>query len=117
MVRGRPRRCAWRASTSALSRTSGKAAALRVALDILRPASGTIEILGRAPGRENASEIGFLPEERGLYRRMKVLETIVYFGQLKGMDAAKATAEGKRLSERCGLGGWTKATGDKRSIR
>jgi len=86
-----------------------------MALDILRPTSGRIEILGRAPGRENASEIGFLPEERGLYRRMKVLETIVYFGELKGMSAANATTEGKRLIERFGLGEWTKATVDKLS--
>ncbi len=94
---------------------AGKTTSLRMALDILRPTSGRIEILGRAPGRENANEIGFLPEERGLYRRMKVLETIVYFGQLKGMSAANATSEGKRLIERFGLGEWTKATVDKLS--
>ena len=94
---------------------AGKTTSLRMALDILRPTSGRIEILGRAPGRENASEIGFLPEERGLYRRMKVLETIVYFGELKGMRAANATTEGKRLIERFGLGEWTKATVDKLS--
>ncbi len=94
---------------------AGKTTSLRMALDILRPTSGRIEILGRAPGRENASDIGFLPEERGLYRRMKVLETIVYFGELKGMSAANATTEGKRLIERFGLGEWTKATVDKLS--
>jgi len=94
---------------------AGKTTSLRMALDILRPTSGRIEILGKAPGRENASDIGFLPEERGLYRRMKVLETIVYFGQLKGMDAATATTEGKRLIERFGLGEWTKQTVDKLS--
>lgn len=94
---------------------AGKTTSLRMALDILRPTSGRIEILGRAPGRENASQIGFLPEERGLYRRMKVLETIVYFGELKGMSAADATTEGKRLIERFGLGEWTKSTVDKLS--
>lgn len=94
---------------------AGKTTSLRMALDILRPTSGRIEILGKAPGRENASDIGFLPEERGLYRRMKVLETIVYFGQLKGMDAATASTEGKRLIERFGLGEWTKMTVDKLS--
>lgn len=94
---------------------AGKTTSLRMALDILRPTSGKIEILGRAPGRENSSQIGFLPEERGLYRRMKVLETIVYFGQLKGMDVATATSEGKRLIDRFGLGEWTKSTVDKLS--
>ncbi len=94
---------------------AGKTTSLRMALDILRPTSGQIEILGRPPGRENSSQIGFLPEERGLYRRMKVLETIVYFGQLKGMDVASATTEGKRLIDRFGLGEWTKSTVDKLS--
>ena len=45
----------------------GKTTSLRMALDILRPTSGKIEILGRAPGRENSGEIGFLPEERAWF--------------------------------------------------
>jgi len=49
-------------------------------LDILRPSSGAIEVLGGPPGREKAAEIGFLPEERGLYRGMSAFQTIVYFG-------------------------------------
>jgi ABC-2 type transport system ATP-binding protein len=67
---------------------AGKTTSLRMVLDILRPTSGRIEVLGRAPGRENAALLGFLPEERGLYARMTVLETIVYFAQLKGMTAS-----------------------------
>src|SRR5581483_12497868 len=65
---------------------AGKTTSLRMVLDILRPTSGTIRVLGRAPGRDNAAELGFLPEERGLYRLMSVIDTIVYFGQLKGMS-------------------------------
>lgn len=94
---------------------AGKTTSLRMALDIIRPSSGAIEILGRKPGRENAAEIGFLPEERGLYRRMTVLDTIVYFGQLKGMDAAKAKKEAERLIERFGLSEWTKTMVEKLS--
>lgn len=94
---------------------AGKTTSLRMALDIIRPSSGTIEILGRKPGRENASEIGFLPEERGLYRRMTVLDTIVYFGRLKGMDAASAKKEAERLIERFGLSEWTKSMVEKLS--
>ncbi len=94
---------------------AGKTTSLRMALDIIRPTSGRIEILGRAPGRENASEIGFLPEERGLYRRMTALDTIVYFGQIKGMDAASAKKEAERLIERFGLAEWTRSTVDKLS--
>jgi ABC-2 type transport system ATP-binding protein len=88
---------------------AGKTTTLRMALDILRPTSGKIEILGRAPGRENAKLIGFLPEERGLYNRMTVIDIIVYFGQLRGMTAAAARKSATSLIERLGLGDWTKA--------
>lgn len=94
---------------------AGKTTSLRMALDIIRPTSGAIEILGRKPGRENASEIGFLPEERGLYRRMTVLDTIVYFGRLKGMEAAAAKTEAERLIERFGLAEWTRTMVEKLS--
>lgn len=94
---------------------AGKTTSLRMALDIIRPTSGAIEILGRPPGRENAADIGFLPEERGLYRRMTVLETIVYFGEIKQMNSASARREARLLIDRLGLGDWTKATVDRLS--
>src|SRR5215468_9544162 len=72
---------------------AGKTTTLRMALDILRPTSGTIEVLGRPPG----GEIGFLPEERGLYRRMTALETVIYFGRLKGMSQGDAEAAARGL--------------------
>jgi len=84
---------------------AGKTTSLRMVLDIIRPTSGRIEILGRRPGRENSADLGFLPEERGLYRTMTALETITYFGRLKGMTRNDARAEGKTLLDRFGLGG------------
>lgn len=83
---------------------AGKTTSLRMVLDIIRPDSGRIEVLGRAPGRENARALGFLPEERGLYRSMTALDTITYFGRLKGMTTADARREGKQLLDRFGLG-------------
>lgn len=94
---------------------AGKTTSLRIALDIIRPTSGSITILDRKPGRENAAEIGFLPEERGLYRRMSVIDTIIYFGQIKGMEQAVAKKEAERLIERFGLGEWTKSIVEKLS--
>jgi ABC-2 type transport system ATP-binding protein len=82
---------------------AGKTTSLRMALDILAPSGGRIEILGARPNRENASEIGFLPEERGLYRRMSVLDTIVYFGRLKRMRTAAARKAAMSLLERLEL--------------
>ncbi len=83
---------------------AGKTTSLRMVLDIIRPDRGSISVLGRAPGRDNARALGFLPEERGLYRSMTALDTIAYFGQLKGMTTADARREGKALLERFGLG-------------
>jgi ABC-2 type transport system ATP-binding protein len=76
---------------------AGKTTSLRMMLDIIRPSEGRIEVLGGPPGRERAHLIGFLPEERGLYRRMRVLETIVYFGRLKRMSEPAARRSGLAL--------------------
>lgn len=83
---------------------AGKTTSLRMVLDIIRPSRGRIEVLGRRPGRENGAELGFLPEERGLYRTMTALDTIIYFGRLKGMTRHDARTEGKALLDRFGLG-------------
>lgn len=94
---------------------AGKTTSLRMVLDILRPGTGTISVLGRAPGRTNSALLGFLPEERGLYRSMSAIDTIVYFGRLKGMAAGDARAEGKLLLERFGLSDFAKTSVDKLS--
>jgi ABC-2 type transport system ATP-binding protein len=94
---------------------AGKTTSLRMVLDIIRPTSGTIDVLGRAPGRANAPQIGFLPEERGLYRQMTALDTIAYFGRLKGMSAANARSEAAALLDRFGLAANARMTVDKLS--
>jgi ABC-2 type transport system ATP-binding protein len=82
---------------------AGKTTTLRMVLDIIRPSAGRIEVLGGPPGRERAAQIGFLPEERGLYRRMRVLETVVYFGRLKRMGEGPARRAALALLERLDL--------------
>ena len=94
---------------------AGKTTTLRMALDIIRPSEGRLTVLGRPPGRANAPQIGFLPEERGLYRQMTALDTIVYFGRLKGMTAHDARTEGLALLDRFGLAANAKSTIDKLS--
>jgi ABC-2 type transport system ATP-binding protein len=94
---------------------AGKTTSLRMILDIIRPTSGRISVLGRAPGRENSAEIGFLPEERGLYRSMTAIDTISYFGRLKGMTPGDSKREGLALLERFGLGDRAGSTMDKLS--
>lgn len=83
---------------------AGKTTTLRMVLDIVRPTSGSIRLLGASPNRRSAASIGFLPEERGLYSGMSAINTIVYFGRLKGMDQALAKSRGLELLERFDLG-------------
>jgi ABC-2 type transport system ATP-binding protein len=94
---------------------AGKTTSVRLMLDIIRPTSGRIAVLGRAPSRATAPQIGFLPEERGLYRLMTVLDTVVYFGRLKGMSAADAARAAATWIERLGLSAWAGTTIDKLS--
>jgi len=94
---------------------AGKTTSVRMMLDIIRPDAGRIEILGRSPSRANAPKIGFLPEERGLYRLMTVEDTVIYFGRLKGLSAADAAGRTAVLLERLGLAQWAKTTLDKLS--
>lgn len=94
---------------------AGKTTSLRMVLDILRPDRGSIAVLGKPPGREASARLGFLPEERGLYRSMTAIDTIVYFGRLKGMTPLDARREGLTLLDRFGLGAFAKTTVDKLS--
>src|SRR5881409_629401 len=64
---------------------AGKTTLLRMAVDLLRPDEGSVELLGQPPGPATLSQVGYLPEERGLPLRPRVLELLTYFGELKGL--------------------------------
>lgn len=69
---------------------AGKSTTIRMILDILKPDSGSIAVLGGPITNATKDRIGYLPEERGLYRNVPVLEMMVYLGTLKGMKASEA---------------------------
>jgi ABC-2 type transport system ATP-binding protein len=94
---------------------AGKTTSLRMALDILRPTAGAIRVLGQPPGRRLGGDIGFLPEERGLYRQMTAVETVVYFGRLKGMAPGPARKAAIELIDRFGLSAFADEKVDKLS--
>ena len=94
---------------------AGKTTSLRMMLDIIRPTSGRIEVLGKLAGHANRADLGFLPEESGLYKSMTALDVIVYFGRLKGMTRSDAKAEGGALLDRFELEGHAKTRVDKLS--
>lgn len=87
---------------------AGKTTSLRMMLGIIRQSEGDISVLGAPSGMGVRHRVGYLPEERGLYRRMTALETIVYFGRLKGMDLKTARAKAMALLERFGLTAFAK---------
>ena len=79
---------------------SGKSSTIRMMIGITRPDSGTVTLFGQPFTREALRRIGYLPEERGLYKKMKVLDQLVFLGQLHGLDAAVATSRALRWCER-----------------
>lgn len=83
---------------------AGKTTAIRMIVDILRPTRGTISILGAPSALHVRSRIGYLPEEKGLYKKMTAAGTVAYFGTLKGMDRKPARARAYELLNRYGLG-------------
>lgn len=83
---------------------AGKTTTIRMILDIIKPDSGNIEILGTPFTEETKSHIGYLPEERGLYRSVKLVDLLAYLGTLKGMTRADATHRANELLDEVGLG-------------
>ncbi|MFN8419191.1 MAG: ATP-binding cassette domain-containing protein [Anaerolineae bacterium] len=83
---------------------SGKTSTIRMILDILKPDGGSIRVFG-APFREETKErIGYLPEERGLYKNVKLVELLTYLGSLKGMTQSDAKRRAEQLLDEVGLG-------------
>ena len=77
---------------------SGKTSTIRMMIGITMPDSGSVTMFGKPYARESLRRVGYLPEERGLYKKMKVVEQLVFLGQLRGLDPAVA---GKRAHEWC----------------
>ncbi len=79
---------------------AGKTTTLRMIMDIIKPDSGDIQILGEKLSDAAKNQIGYLPEERGLYRKLNVIDSITYFAALKGMDQQAARQRADALLKR-----------------
>lgn len=88
---------------------AGKTTTLRMILEIAAPTSGRIEVLGSPSAIKVRHRIGYLPEERGLYRKMRAAETIAYFASLRGVPEKEAKARAQALLERFGLGAFARS--------
>ena len=85
------------------SNGSGKTTTIRALLGIYIPTAGILHINGRDFEPSQSGELGYLPEERGLYKKETVIDTMVYFGRLKGMTSASARTWSLSYLERVGL--------------
>ena len=85
---------------------SGKTTTIRMIMAILLPDEGTVELFGGSPDMRRRSRVGYLPEERGVYPKMKVLEQLVFLGELRGMGRADAKDRAAQWLDRLGLGEW-----------
>ncbi len=82
---------------------SGKTTTIRMCLGIIRPNHGSLEILGAQPERRILKRVGYLPQERGLTKQLKVVEVLRYLGRLKGMSARAAEERALQLLKRVDL--------------
>jgi ABC-2 type transport system ATP-binding protein len=82
---------------------AGKTTAIRMIMSILLPDSGHLSVLGKPSALESKDRIGYLPEERGVYRKMQVGPFLSYLGQLKGRTRARVEARAVDLLTRLGL--------------
>jgi ABC-2 type transport system ATP-binding protein len=85
---------------------AGKSTTIRMIMDIIRPDSGTITVLGQSSQTHVRRSVGYLPEERGLYKKMKVLDMLAFLGTLKGSSPSDARKESQGWLEKLAIGDW-----------
>jgi len=86
---------------------AGKSTTIRMIMDIIEPDEGRVVLFGGAlKGRDLSERIGFLPEERGLYKKMRVIDHLVFFAEIKGMPGRAARQKARHWLERLGLHDW-----------
>src|SRR5437867_12268218 len=86
---------------------AGKTTTIRMIMNIYVPDSGEVRLFGeRGAGRDHSARIGYLPEERGLYPKMRVLDVLVFLAEVKGVSRSVARPKAQDWLERLGLGDW-----------
>ena len=89
---------------------AGKTTTIRMIMGVIEPDEGGVRIFGE-PFRERHKDlIGYLPEERGMYRKMKILEHLVFLGEIKGLSAGVARERARKWLDRLDLGAWADKT-------
>ena len=82
---------------------AGKSSTIKIILDFMKPDSGEVKIFGQQMDEACKNQIGYLPEEKGLYKKLTAIELILYFASLKGMDKSSAKEKADVLLRRTGM--------------
>jgi len=82
---------------------AGKTTTIRMMMDIIKPDSGEVTVLGEKLSEASKNKLGYLPEERGLYRKLTAIDSIIYLASLKGMDRRSAEERADELLEQTGM--------------
>src|SRR4030043_616096 len=82
---------------------AGKTTTIRMIMDIIKPDSGDVTILGEKLSESSKNKLGYMPEERGLYRKLRVIDSIVYLASLKGMDQHSSAEKADELLGQTGM--------------
>jgi len=82
---------------------AGKTTTIRMMMDIIKPDSGGVKILGEKLSEASKNKLGYMPEERGLYKKLSVMDSIVYLASLKGMSRHSAEDKANELLNQTGM--------------
>lgn len=85
---------------------AGKTTTIRMLMNITVPDEGTIHVLGEPASRDQSHRVGYLPEERGLYKKMRVLDVLVFLAEAKGVKRADARRDARAWLAKLGLSDW-----------
>ena len=85
---------------------AGKTSTIRMMIGITAPDSGQINLFGKPFERKSLNKVGYLPEERGLYKKMKIIEQLIFLGELHGMTAGDARQKSIQWSKRLEIDAW-----------
>jgi len=85
---------------------AGKSTTIRMILNIYVPDGGSVQLFGEGSGRDHSARVGYLPEERGLYNRMRVIDVLLFLAQMKGLSRRVARGRALEWLDRLGLADW-----------
>ena len=85
---------------------SGKTTTIRMIMGILHPDEGRVDLFGKDPDETRRTRVGYLPEERGVYRKMKCIDLVVFLAEIRGVPRSEGRKKGLAWIERLGLGEW-----------